>query len=187
MPVIDFIKNYGVDFSVVRNGLTISSEKGLADYDKDRKEKRIIFLPTVDIKENDELAFPDGNMVLVTEIFPQYAHGKVEFLIAYYQTKKEAEATAQSKAAVFNIGTVTNSVVGNNNVVSVSIQEMKSRVEKEGGSDKEALQEIISILEKILAGQELPKQGLFKKFAACMERNSWITGAIASALLSWLI
>ena len=97
------------------------------------------------------------------------------------------EESSQSGSTVFNIGTVTNSVVGNNNTVSFSIQEMRSKAEQEGGADKEALQEIISILENILTGQEAPKQGLFKKFAACMERNSWITGAIASALLGWLL
>ena len=90
-------------------------------------------------------------------------------------------------SAVFNIGTVTNSVVGNNNTVSITIPEMRSRVEQEGGADKETLQEIISLLEKILAGQESPKKGLFRKFSDCMERNSWITGAIASALLGWLL
>ena len=97
------------------------------------------------------------------------------------------EESTQPGPTVFNIGSVTNSVVGNNNTVTISIQEMRDRAEQEGGTDKEALQEIISILEKILAGQETPKQGLFKKFSACMERNSWITGAIASALLGWLL
>lgn len=187
MPVIDFIKTHGISFSVIRNGIAIASEMGLSDYDKERKEKCVIFLPNVDIKESDALTFPDGNTVFVTEVFSQYAYGKVEFLKAYYQTKKEIETNAQSRSTVFNIGTVTNSLVGNNNTVSISIQEMRSRAEQEGGTDKETLQEIISLLEKILAGQETPKKGLFKKFADCMERNSWITGAIASALLGWLL
>lgn len=187
MPVIDFIKSHGISFSIIRNGIAIASEKGLTDYDKERKKECVIFLPTVDIKENDAFAFPDGKTVYVTEVFPQYAYGKVEFLRAYYQTKKEMEANAQRVSAVFNIGTVTNSVVGNNNTVSITIPEMRSRAEQEGGADKETLQEIISLLEKILAGQESPKKGLFRKFSDCMERNSWITGAIASALLGWLL
>lgn len=187
MPIIDFIKDHGVAFSIIRSGVAIASEKGLSDYDNVRKEKCIIFLPAVDIKEGDALTFTDGKTVFVSEIFPQYVHGKIEFYRAYYKTKKEMEESTQPGPTVFNIGSVTNSVVGNNNTVTISIQEMRDRAEQEGGTDKEALQEIISILEKILAGQETPKQGLFKKFSACMERNSWITGAIASALLGWLL
>lgn len=105
----------------------------------------------------------------------------------YYQKTPIRENPSHQSQTIFNIGTVTNSVIGNNNSVSVSIQEMKERAERDGGNDKEALQEIISILEKIIAGQEMPKQGLLSKFGACMERNSWITGAIASALIGWLI
>lgn len=187
MPVVDFIKNHGVSFSIIRNGKAFASEKGLTDYDKERNAKCITFLPTVDVKENDTLVFPDGKTVYVFEAFPQYAYGKIEFLKAYYQTKREMEESSQPSSTVFNIGTVTNSVVGNSNTVSFSIQDMRSKAEQEGGDDKEALQEIISSLERILAGQESPKQGMFKKFAACMERNSWITGAIASALLGWLL
>ena len=187
MPIVDFIKDQGIPFSIIRNGSTVATEQGLPNYDKNRNKKYVNFLPTVDIREDDTLVFPDGKVVFVFEAVPEYFNKKIEFFNAYYQTKREMEESSQSGSTVFNIGTVTNSVVGNNNTVSFSIQEMRSKAEQEGGADKEALQEIISILENILTGQEAPKQGLFKKFAACMERNSWITGAIASALLGWLL
>lgn len=187
MPVSDFIKIHGVSFSVARNRENVSIEKGLPNYDKMRGKDTINFLPTVDIKEGDALTFPDGRTVYVSEISTEYYNGAANYLTVYYQKTPNQEPPAPQSQTIFNIGTVTNSVIGNNNSISVSIQEMKERAERDGGDDKEALQEIISILEKILAGQETPKPGLLSKFGACMERNSWITGAIASALISWLI
>lgn len=126
-------------------------------------------------------------IVYVSEISTEYFNGVANYLTVYYQKTPNPEPPVPQSQTIFNIGTVTNSVIGNNNSVSVSIQEMKERAERDGGDDKETLQEIISILEKILAGQETPKPGLLSKFGACMERNSWITGAIASALINWLI
>ena len=187
MPVGDFIKIHGVSFSVARNKENISIEKGLPNYDKMRGNDTINFLPTVDIKEGDALTFPDGRTVYVSEILTEYFNGAANYLTVYYQKTPNPEPPVPQLQTIFNIGTVTNSVIGNNNSVSVSIQAMKERAERDGGSDKEALQEIISILEKILAGQETPKPGLLSKFGACMERNSWITGAIASALINWLV
>lgn len=187
MPIGDFIKIHGVSFSVARNKENVSTEKGLPNYDKMRGEDTINFLPTVDIKEGDALTFPDGRTVYVSEISTEYFNGTANYLTVYYQKTPKPENPALQSQTIFNIGTVTNSVIGNNNSVSVSIQAMKDRAERDGGSDKEALQEIISILEKILAGQETPKPGLLSKFGACMERNSWITGAIASALINWLV
>lgn len=187
MPVGDFIKAHGVSFSVERNGENVSIEKGLPNFDKMCGKDTINFLPTVDIKEGDALTFPDGKTVYVSEISTESHSGTANFLNVYYQKTPIQENPSHQSQTIFNIGTVTNSVIGNNNSVSVSIQEMKERAERDGGNDKEALQEIISILEKIIAGQEMPKQGLLSKFGACMERNSWITGAIASALIGWLI
>ena len=66
------------------------------------------------------------------------------------------------------------------------VQEMKSKAESDGGADKEELSEIISLLEKILENKEVPQKGMFAKFSACMERHSWVTSAITSALFTWL-
>jgi hypothetical protein len=187
MPIGDFIKTQGISFLVARNKENVSTEKGLPNYDKMRGENTINFLPTACIKEGDALTSPDGKTVYVSEISTEYFNGVANYLTVYYQKTPNPEPPAPQSQTIFNIGTVTNSVIGNNNSVSVSIQEMKERAERDGGDDKEALQEIISILEKILAGQEMPKPGLLSKFGACMERNSWITGAIASALINWLV
>lgn len=43
MPVVDFIKNHGVSFSIIRNGIEFAPEKGLTDYDKERNAKCITF------------------------------------------------------------------------------------------------------------------------------------------------
>lgn len=60
------------------------------------------------------------------------------------------------------------------------------QIENSTSPDKEELQQIINLLEMVLNNQVPAQKGLLSKFSAVLERNSWITGSIASALLSWL-
>jgi hypothetical protein len=48
------------------------------------------------------------------------------------------------------------------------------------------LEKVVSLLEAIINGDIPAQKGIFSKLKDSMERNSWITGAIASTLLSWL-
>ena len=187
MAVSDFIKMHGVPFSVVRNGSVIGTENGLDNYDQLRGRRYINFSPSVDIIEGDTLIFPDGKKVYVRETNVLYVHKSAQSLDAYYQTEQEVSDENSNRKTVFNIGTATNSVIGNGNSVSMTIPEMRENARRVGGSDEATLQEIISLLEKIISGQESPRKGLFGKFSACMERNSWISSAVASAVLGWLL
>ena len=83
MPIIDFIKDHGVAFSIIRNEVAIASEIGLSDYDNKRKEKCIIFLPIVDIKEGDALAFPDS------KFFHSTSTGKLSFIGLIIKQKRK--------------------------------------------------------------------------------------------------
>lgn len=184
MPVSDFIKQHGINFTVMRNNEVVGSSLGLKNYDKDKRLDCINFYPGENICANDILIYPDGNKVQVAYIETFYVFGKAESLNAYILPNQIHQQNAAQ--TIINVGTATNSVIGNNNQVSMSIQEMKSKVASDGGTDKDELSEIIALLEQILDGSETPKKGIFSKFSACMERHSWITGAITSALLAWL-
>lgn len=91
---------------------------------------------------------------------------------------------------MFNIGNAYGSVIGTQQNVSLnyenSLQAAKEQLESSDSPDKEELQHIISLLEMITRNQLPPQKGLLSKFSAVMERNSWITGTVTSALLSWL-
>lgn len=184
MPVSDFIKCHGIPFAVTRNGENIGTSLGLKNYDKNKRLDYISFYPGENIRANDNLTYPDGNMVRVSYIETFYAFGKPESLDAYILSNQGKQDSAVQ--TIINVGTATNSVIGNNNHVSMSIQEMKSKAESDGGADKEELAEIISLLEKMLEDKESPQKGMFARFSSCMERHSWVTGAIASALFTWL-
>lgn len=184
MPFSDFIKANGIPFVVRRGGVIVATEQGL---DNNENGKNYIgFFPEADVKDGDELVFPDGRVIYVYDVAPLYVGKSINLLRAFYKTKNEMAAEATHSQTVFNITSATNSVIGNFNSVTMTIREMREKAEHDGGADKAELQEIISILEKILVGQQPPQKGVFQRFSNCMERNSWITGAIASAVVGWL-
>lgn len=185
MPISDFIRMHGIEFTIVRNGVKVEVTHGLKDTDAIKRVDCVRFFLGTDVQENDTLIFPDGKEVVVSSVETFYAFQKPDTLIVYYQSKSEA-AASKSANTVFNIGTVTNSVVGSNNIISVTIQEMRIAADQRGGADKDELNEIISLLERITGGKEQPREGMFSKFSACMERHSWLSGSIAAALLGWL-
>jgi hypothetical protein len=178
MPFADFIKANGITFSVSRDGQNIADVCGLKDRDKERRCDCIMFFPDADVKIGDVLQAPDGKAFHVTDIDTQYIHGKPEYMTAFQE--------APARTAVFNIGSVNNSVVGTHNSVTMALQDMKVKADSEGGDDKAELREIIALLEKILNGQETPQKGLFAKFSSTLERHSWLSSSVASTLLSWL-
>lgn len=185
MPIADFIEWQGIPFKISRGNSQVATAQGLKNYDKTKRMDCAQFYPNTDIKVGDTLTMPDGKTVYVCDTDVLYWDGKAEALTAFYTTNPVA--SPEPTVTVFNIGSVNNSVVGNNNHVTMTIQEMRAKAAQEGGADKEELQEIISILEKLVSGQEPPKKGLLARFSGSMERNSWITNAIASAIIGWLL
>ena len=67
-----------------------------------------------------------------------------------------------------------------------SIQDAKKQLENSTSPDKEDLKQIINLLEMVVNNQVPVSKGLFSRFSEVMERNSWITNSISSALINWL-
>ncbi len=92
---------------------------------------------------------------------------------------------------IFNIENATNSVIGTQATVTMninnSIQEAKEKIAASGSSDKEELQQIIYLLERIVNDQMPAEKGVLSKFTSVIQRNSWIASPISSILLNWLI
>ena len=64
---------------------------------------------------------------------------------------------------------------------------MKEQVQSSSSPDKDDLQQLLSLLEMLVNDRIPAQKGMFSKFSDVMERNSWITSAISSTLLGWLM
>lgn len=185
MPFEDFLKPHGINYTVCRDKSQQRTELGLPD------KGFIMFRPGTDIKASDVLVNPAGEKYHVAKTETEFAYGKPHFLKAFYQTEQEYNAAKQSSAPVFNVQNAYGSVIGTGNQATINynsaISELKQEVSADTSADKEQLEKIVTLLEMVVNNQVPPSKGLFSKFREVMERNSWITGAVANALLNWLL
>lgn len=187
-PFYTFWSTKGINYSLIRNNNKICTYKGLPN--KDSTGRYIGFPAEYDILAGDILT-PDSNEnFYVTDTLIDYWNGKPSQKKAYIQTESEHNNSPAQATTVFNIGSATGSVIGTQSNVTLnyndSIQNAKEQIATSESPDKEDLQKIISLLEMVVNDQVTPHKGLFSKFSAVMERNSWITSSISSVLLSWL-
>ncbi len=191
MPLETFLKLHGINFIVQRSSEPDRTELGLPNHDKETNRAYIGFRPGIDIKVGDKLINPANESVYVTETETDFFRGKPEQLMVYYQTELEHNAENKISNTVFNIQNAYGSVIGNSNQVTIyydeTIKKLKEQVATTESSDKAELEKIIALLEMVVNNQVPPTKGLFSKFRNVMERNSWITGSIANAILSWLL
>lgn len=188
MPDLEsFLQQHGIFYVVKRNG---HSQLGLHNTEKSTGRKYIGFTPGTDVHPGDSLTNPAGDTFYIVDAQTQFIHQEPYQLKAYYQTEFDKECYAQPSSPVFNIENAYGSVIGTQHTVTFnykdSLQATKAQIESSGSPDKEDLQHIISLLEMIVNNQLPPQKGLLSKFSSVLERNSWITGSIASTLLGWL-
>lgn len=189
-PAQTFIRKHGIVFKVERNSAIIAEYQGLPNHEKSTSKQYIAFAPNADIQSGDWIINPTGQKLFVLDTSTTYVHGESNQLKAYYETYMEHKSKNESATNIFNIGTATGSVIGLQSIVHMSynesIQDAKQKIESSNSNDKEELRQILNLLEMIVNNQIPPQKGLFSKFSDVLERNSWITSSIASALLSWL-
>lgn len=86
-------------------------------------------------------------------------------------------------------GDVTQSIVGTQNRAELTnnfrADEVRDRIERDGGGDKEELLAALSRLEDLLESGEQLDRGALSEFSEVMERHSWFTGSAMSALLGF--
>ncbi|MCX4339963.1 MAG: hypothetical protein OSJ72_10000 [Lachnospiraceae bacterium] len=190
-PAQQFINNRGIMFKVERNGCIVSELKGLPNHERSTSRKYIGFMPDSDVQSNDWLINPANERFYVADTVTDFFHQQKSQLKAYYQTVTEHNANPEKATAIFNIENATNSVIGTQSTVTMninnSIQDAKDQISSSGSSDKEELQQIISLLEMVVNNQVPAQKGLLSKFASVIQRNSWIASPISSILLNWLL
>lgn len=187
----NLIERSGILYSVERNGEIISQFKGLINTEQSTTKRYIGFYPDVDIQSEDILINPYGDKYHVSNREVQTFAGKPNQLKCFVTSETEYKRHSQSTAPTFHIENAYGSVIGTQENVTLnyneSIKNAKELISSSDSEDKEELQQIVSLLEKVVDNQIPIQKGLFSKFSAVMERNSWIAGTISSTLLSWLL
>ena len=188
----NFLKRHGIDMRIERNGEIISTIPGLPNRETATSRKYVGFRPGTDIKVDDVVITPANERLYITETQASYFQKHPEEIKAFYMTEaeKHRKETEQRQSNVYNIGTAYGSVIGTANTATINyktnFQELRERAELENAPDKEQVQKLIDLVEMIVNGQVPPQKGLLSRFSETMERHSWITSAVASALVSWL-
>lgn len=174
-----FITTQGIEFRIERNGELISTALGLPNHEKATHKPYIGMLKNVDANIGDWLINPTNDRFLIEDKVADFAFGEFQQYKMFYLTEAQVKKkSATSASTIFNIGTATGSVIGTQSVVNMnyndSIQNAKKQLESSASPDKEDLKQIINLLEMVVNNQVPVSKGLFSRFSAVMERNSWL-------------
>lgn len=185
-----FLKRSGQPFKVERNGEVLFTVDGLPNHETVTKRQYIGFVPGTDIKPNDWVINSLGERFFIEDIKTTFLQKEPHCLNAYYLTQAEYQKSTQQNSTVFNVQNAYGSIIGTQSHVTLnyndSIRKARELIDTSDTKDKDELNQIINLLEMVVNNQVPANKGLFSKFSAVMERNSWITGSIMSVLLSWL-
>ena len=188
-----FLEMQGLNMQIERNGEIVATVPGLPNREKATNRRYIGFRPGTDIKIDDVVINPAKERLYITETQASYFQKEQEQIKAFYMTrsrKNGKENGTTTRDTIYNIGTAYGSVIGTANTATINYQtsfrELRDRAEAENAPDKEQVQKLIDLVEMIVNEQIPPQRGLLSKFSETMERHSWVTSAVASALVSWL-
>lgn len=190
-PLTTIIKRSGSMYSIERNNNFVDPVQGMINREQSSGRRYIGFLPGTDVQVDDWLTNPSGDRFYVIDKETTTFQGTPHELRCFIETEAEHRKKELTSGPVFNIGSATGSIIGTQLHASLnysdSINQMKEQISSSNSPDKEDLQKILSLLEMLVNDQIPAQKGMLSKFSDVMERNSWITGAISSTLLGWLM
>ncbi len=186
----NILKTFGINFKILRSDVVVSELSGIFHTEEKTGKKYVGFLPNSDVKIGDCLINPSEEKFYVTDTQTFYFKQNPCYLSAYYKTEAEHNSSENSSNTVFNIGAVSNSVIGNNNVATMNCQQLLSDIKNQASSieeNKEEIQEIISLLRMIVENKIPVQKGLFSRFADVLAKHSWLTSSITNVILTYLM
>lgn len=182
---LNHFKDQMIEFEIYRNSQLLSKTKGL----KNSYQGKVFieFFPEVDVQSGDILKHLNMNFYITNTDFQTWM-GNVCAIKAYYQTTPPVEQNSNS--TVFNIGTASNSIIGNQqsaniNNHSFTIKDFDNLIESNGGTDKKELYQLSSQLEELLKKDDFHK-GKLSKFSDLIAKHSWLPMAIAQLISAYL-
>lgn len=190
-PFSLLLETHGQTYDVERDSVIIGSYDGISNHEKSTHKPYIGFEPKTDIQRGDWVINSENERFYIEDTITDYFMKEPNQLKAFYLTENEYLHSAPSGGNIFHIENAYGSVIGTQSHVVLNyndtIQNAKQQISASSSPDKEDLQKIVSLLEMIVNNQVPPQKGLFSKFSAVMERNSWITSTVSSVILNWLI
>lgn len=175
------LRRSGKEFRIMRDGVTSTTVKGLVV----RNDKYIAFPKDTDVCSRDWLSALDNPreeyLVTDTEIVRDQIN-------CYFTTRFEHQNQGHAPSISVTANTITGSIIGAQTFASISLDEqlrgITEEIRKSDSPDKNELLQIIDLLQSIKSSAAPVQKGFLSNFSGAMERNSWITSAIASFLLN---
>ena len=186
----NFLRMHGLNMQIERDGEIIATVPGLPNRETATNRQYVGFRPKTDIKIDDVIITPANERLYVTETQASFFQKQQEEIKAFYMTEveKKRKETEQRQSNIYN--KIPRPFFRCRRFRlrrrSPTHRELRERAEAEDAPDKEQVQKLVDLVEMIVNDQIPPQKGLLSKFSETMERHSWITSAVASALVSWL-
>lgn len=184
----------GEEFTVIRGGTEIRDLRGVRNSEQEPHREYVGFYPDADVQEGDVLRSKVSQELLhVVEAKPDVVAGRLFQRKAYYLTEKELKRQSQSQqpSTIYNIGTATGSIIGNQQVAALNLSEspqaIRQLISESDSMDKEELYQLVEQLTAVLEGTQQAKRGVLGRFSEVIQRNAWITGPLATLALNWLL
>ncbi len=173
-----------VECEVYRNGQLINTIEGLIHDSKDLN--MISFDPDVDVQINDDIFCPLKNKhYIITNTDIALFNGEPHRLDAYF----ENNFSTKTATTVFNTYNPNNSVIGNQQNVTLNINDcfnnLQDQITKQN-EDKEELQELLNILKTELSNNTFNKSKLSKFNQLISKHISWLMPMISQIITAWL-
>ena len=190
-----FMSRFGEDFEIIREGKTVYQGPGLRNTGKATGRNYVGFYPGTDVKPGDWLkSVASGDEFHVLDVESRVVKKAVFEVKAYYETKVENRQRIESagtQSPAFHIGAAFGSIIGTQQDASLTFTldftQLQGEIEKRGGEDVEELKEMVAEIQQSLQQEQVVRRGWLARFSGLMERHSWITGALAEALLGWAV
>lgn len=187
-----FFQSHGIQMEIERNGEVIADTIGLPNYEKATGRAYIGFRPGTDVASGDVVINPSGDRFYIVDTESSYFQKQLQQIKTYSISEREyLSQKQQSPSTVFNIGTAYGSVIGTANTATINyqsnIEELRKLVSDDTSPDREQMERLLDLLQMVVDNQVPAQKGLFAKFSAVMEKHSWLSSAVASTLLSWLM
>lgn len=173
-----------VDCDVIRNGIKIATYKGLINDSKDYNY--ISFDLGTDIQINDEIYCPLKNKTYsIINVDIALFQGKQHRIDAYFENRFVKPVVTTT----FNTYNPTNSVIGNQQNVTLNIDncfnDLKNQIEQQH-EDKEQLYELLNVLKSETSNNTISKS-IFTKFKVLINKHAvWFIPSIAQIIAAWI-
>ncbi|QSO50830.1 hypothetical protein JZ785_18305 [Alicyclobacillus curvatus] len=192
LDIGEFMRMAGERFSVIRNDEVVGDVQGIRNSEKSPKRNYIGLYPNADVQDGDILRSEVSQELLyVEEASPDVVGGQLFQRKAYYLTERERKQEFKMpSSATFNIHNSPGSIIGNQQTATLnyntSVQDLMTLIDQHETLDKEELRQLVEQLQAIIEGAEQAKGGILARFADVMQKNTWITAPLGSAIVTWL-